>query len=125
MSPLKHPIFKLYCLLKKQLNIIFPESGEKLKITRRHGVYIIFNSQDLVMYVGKTNSAKDGLCQRLNDHLGKNSSFTKNHIKPDKLDVRGGYYFRYLEIEDSRDRTFVEAMAAGYLCPKYIGTGKK
>jgi len=120
-----HPIYKLHCNLLREPTHTFPAERIKLDITLKQGVYIIYNSKHKVVHVGKTNSAKGGLNQRMNDHLGKNSSFTKNYLKPNKVDVRKGYYFRYLEIENSKERTFVEAMTAGFLCPDYIGTGEK
>ena len=120
-----HPIYKLHRKLLKELTHKFPMKGVKLDITCKQGVYIIYNHKNIVMHVGKTNSAKGGLNQRMNDHLGKNSSFTKNYLKPNKVDVRKGYYFRYLEIANSRERTFVEAITSGFLCPAYIGTGER
>ena len=102
----------------------FPNRG-KLNVTCNKGVYIIYNSNEEVVHVGRTPYGKDGLCQRLNDHIYGRSSFARNFLKPNKLSIRKGFSFKILEVSSARERTLLEALTCGLLCPKYIGTGEK
>lgn len=104
--------------------VSFPSSG-KIDVSKKQGVYIIFDSKDKVLHVGKTDRGRDGLNQRLNNHLRNQSSFSNKYLKGNSDFLRHGCKFRYLEIEDARIRTLVEAFATGMLCPAHVGTGAK
>ena len=39
--------------------------------------------------------------------------------------MRGTHRFKYLEVENIRQRALLEAYAAGNLCPIHFGTGAK
>ena len=101
----------------------FPPKYKPLEAPTEHGVYIIYNSQDQVVHVGRSVSGQEGLHQRLTDHLQGASSFTNNYLKGDGSKLRNGYKFKYLVIADPRKRALVEALAIGTLCPLHLGLG--
>jgi hypothetical protein len=109
-------------LLLSQL-FSFPQYG-KLDITCEKGVYVIYDPQFEPLHVGNTPRGKNGICQRLNDHIGGSSSFAKNYLKPHNLSLKYGFMYRLLEIQNARERALVEALTSGRICPKYIGTGE-
>lgn len=117
-------IMKLYKALLASTSTPFPSSG-RVQVSNEQGVYIIYNSQNTVLHVGKTDRGVEGLNQRLNNHLGNQSSFSKKYLKPNKIDLRQGHYYKYLVVENPRTRTLVEKLATGLLCPAHIGTGEK
>ena len=101
----------------------FPEKG-KVVVSSKHGVYVIYDSKKMhVLHVGKTVSGKNGINQRLSNHLGGQSSFSKKYVIPKKIYLRKEAKFRFFEIENARNRSLVEALTAGLLCPSHIGTG--
>ena len=102
----------------------FPPYRQRLKAPTEHGVYIIYNSKDEVVHVGRSVRGKNGLHQRLIDHLQASSSFANNYLEGDGSKLRNGYKFKYLVIHEDRKRALVEALATGTLCPLYIGLGK-
>jgi hypothetical protein len=102
----------------------FPQQGKKLLVPKKQGVYIIYNQNKIAVHVGRTLRGKEGLQQRLLNHLRGQSYFTRNYLKGDGSKLRGRYYYRYLIIRDARRRALLEALAIGMLCPKYIGLGK-
>lgn len=107
----------------------FPKKGESLKnITSKHGVYIIYSSNyKKILHIGRTYRGKNGLEQRITNHLHKSSSFMKYMIEkkkftPDKLRK---CKFRYIIIGNDKKRAYLESLATGKLCPLYIGTHAK
>ncbi|MDY2586790.1 GIY-YIG nuclease family protein [Winogradskyella aquimaris] len=102
----------------------FPLLG-KVSVSVKQGVYIIYGSNNKVLHVGKTSRAKNGLNQRLTNHLRAQSSFSKAYLIKNGIDLRQIGSYKIIEIEDSRMRTFVEALAIGKLCPAHVGTGAK
>lgn len=114
----------LYAQLVSSSANAFPAIG-KVNVTTSQGVYIIYSSKNEVLHVGKTARAKNGLNQRLTNHLRGQSSFSKQNVLNNGIDLRLSGKFKYIEIENPRIRSFVEALAIGKLCPKHIGTGAK
>lgn len=102
----------------------FPIIG-KIKTSNNQGVYIIYDSNMQVLHVGKTNSAREGINQRLLNHVRNQSSFSKLYMKPNKINLRGFGQFKFIEINEGRTRSLLEALTAGLLCPLHIGTGEK
>ncbi|MBL4879710.1 MAG: hypothetical protein JKX82_00165 [Oleispira sp.] len=103
----------------------FPVTG-KVQVTDAKGVYIIYNEKDSVLHVGRTYRGKKGINQRLCDHLTGTSSFRNKYLKPNKINLRENYKFRYIEIDDdARLRGLLENLAIGKLCPVHFGTGEK
>jgi hypothetical protein len=101
---------------------IFPVSG-KVKVSLLHGVYILYDSNDIVLHVGMTPYGKDGLNQRLYNHISKTGVFYREYLKPNEICLRGIGKFRYIEVDDARTRALLEALTAGILCPLHFGTG--
>jgi hypothetical protein len=79
-------------------------------VPNKHGVYVIYSSIILqVLYVGRTDRNQKaygvrGLRRRLRQH---GTAYR-------------GCSFRFLIVEDFRQRVLLEALATGYLCPAYI-----
>jgi hypothetical protein len=117
-------IQRLHRQLIKTNSHNFPETG-KVNVSSSQGVYVIYDSNDEVLHVGRTTMAKGGINQRLLNHLRNQSSFSKLYMQPRKINLRVGYKFKYIEVEDSKDRAYLEALTAGLLCPAHIGTGER
>jgi len=117
-------ILKLHNQLLEQIQYLFPENG-KVNVSTNQGVYIVYNKKGKVLHVGKTNTAKNGLNQRLLNHLTNHSSFSKGYLKSKGINLRKGGTFRFIEVENSRIRTLLEALTIGMLCPLHLGTGVK
>jgi len=118
---------KNHQLLQELINSeshLFPPKGQPIEAPTEHGLYIIYNTQDEVVHVGRSVRGKNGLHQRLKNHLQGSSSFTVNYLDGDGSKLRNGYKFKYLVIPDPRKRALVEALATGTLCPLYLGLGK-
>ena len=101
----------------------FPVAGPP-KVSRKHGVYIIFSPRGTVLHVGRTLRGQKGLDQRLNNHLHGASSFTLKYLDGKGSKLRGTHRFAYLEVSRPRTRALLEAYAVGHLCPKHLGVGK-
>ena len=113
----------LFNLLIETTPIIFPQQREKLEAPNGKGVYIIQSKKGTVLHVGNTPRAKYGISQRLKNHMAGSSSFTKVSFDGDGSVLRGSYKFKYLIVNDARQRVLLEAYAIGRLCPKHIGIG--
>ena len=102
----------------------FPQNRQPLDAPAKHGVYIIYR-KETVLHVGRTLRGRDGIHQRLKNHLHGSSSFTNEYLKGKRATLRGdGYTYQYLELEDPRKRALLEAYAVGALCPEHIGLGE-
>lgn len=124
MTEESQTIRKLYeNLISSQLHI-FPTRG-KVKVSLLHGVYVLYSFSDEVLHVGMTPYGKDGLNQRLYNHISKTGIFYREYLKPNEICLRGIGKFRYIEVDDARARALLEALTAGILCPLHFGTGIK
>lgn len=101
----------------------FPKEGP-LKVSRKHGVYVIFSPRGTVLHVGRTQRGKNGLDQRLNNHLHGASSFTMRYLDGKGSRLRGTHMFACIEVSRPRTRALLEAYAVGHLCPKHLGVGQ-
>ena len=110
-------------LLRAEL-IKFPQLRKPLKAPTEQGVYIIYDPKGDIVHVGRSVRGRNGLHQRLKNHLRGQSSFSKNYLKRDGSKLRQGYKFQYLVIPDPRTRALLEALATGKLCPKHLGLGQ-
>ena len=118
----EHAIIEaLYAQLIGAERIPFPEARKQLCAPKEKGVYIIFGPNDKVLHVGMTHSAKDGLRQRLRNHLTAHSSFVKRYYSGNARKLRRGHTFLYLIVTTLRQRVLLEALATGKLCPADIG----
>ena len=110
-------------LMKNPLQTFPPLRGE-LIAPKKKGVYVIHNPSGIVVHVGRTPRAKEGMHRRLRAHMSGNSSFTHKHLKKDGSKLRSKYQFRCIVIEDPRLRSQVEDRGKAELCPKHLGTGE-
>lgn len=117
-------IDKLYDELIAQEPCVFPERRRPINAPAKQGVYIITTARGKVLHVGKTARAKNGLRQRLNNHLQGQSSFTKAYFDQAGHNLRGNCKFKFLVVRDPRTRTLLEAYAVSRLCPVHLGTGE-
>ena len=117
-------ILKLHEALLASSFILFPEQGH-VNRSNIQGVYIIFNPNNEVCHIGTTKYGKNGVNQRLNNHLKNQSSFSKQFLKKNGQILREGYQFKYIEEESGRTRALLEALSIGLHCPAHIGTGEK
>jgi len=104
--------------------VAFPRPGEALSAPSAQGVYIIYSPTGRVLHVGRTTRAKNGLRQRLGNHLQGRSSFVIAHFAGDGSKLRRRYSYSCLEVACSRQRALLEAYAVGSLCPAHIGLGE-
>ena len=125
-NPMTQEPKKIQKLLQKLINSEshpFPRKGQPIEAPTDHGVYIIYNAKDQVAHVGRSVRGKNGLHQRLKNHLQGASSFANKYLHGDGSKLRDGYKFKYLVIPDPRKRALVEALATGTLCPLHLGLG--
>jgi len=64
----------LFKLLIKQKKYKFPKPRSQLDAPTSHGVYVIRNATGCVKHVGRSVRGKNGLAQRLRNHLQGQSS---------------------------------------------------
>ncbi len=117
-------IRELFILLLQSPIQNFPTRGKltENEVSCEKGVYIIYNPAGVVSHVGNTPRGREGICQRLNNHLQGSSSFSKKFLAQNHISLRNGHSFRYLIVDSARDRVLLEALAIGGLCPEHIGT---
>lgn len=117
---------KVKTLFKELLHAeerIFPELREMLDAPKEQGVYVIFGPRGRVVHVGRTPRAKDGIHQRLKNHMSGLSSFTYNYLEDDGNWLRGRYKYKFIVVRNKYIRAYLEAYAIGKLCPAHIGVG--
>lgn len=112
-------------LLKEPLKY-FSDNDTISKLTIAQGVYIIYQDKS-ILHVGRTYRAKQGIKQRIKNHLYGNSSFMKYFDKMNKEKLKKYCTFKYIEVKSDRKRALLEFLAIGILCPEYLGEhrGKK
>ena len=124
MNSESEEIKMLFNELNLQPKLLFPQYRQPLDAPSKPGVYII-NKEETVLHVGRTLRGKDGIHQRLKNHLHGSSSFTNEYLKGKGAILReDGYTYQYLVLEDSRKRALLEHYAIGTLCPMHLGTGE-
>ena len=116
-------VIQLFRQLCRQPVIPFPAPRGRLDAPYALGVYLIRDPSKHVVHVGRTPRAKNGLHQRLGDHLAGRSSFVYDHLGGDGSRLRAGYSFQCLAVEDGRKRALLEAFATAWLCPDHLGLG--
>ncbi len=113
----------LFDELRAQPKRSFPQPRQPLDASSKPGVYIVRKGQT-VLHVGRTLRGRDGIRQRLKNHLHGSSSFTYEYLKGNGATLRkNGYTYQYLTLENPRKRALLEAYAVGTLCPNHIGLG--
>jgi len=114
---------RLFRELRRQKKLAFPKARGQLEAPKEQGVYIIYRGNN-VMHIGRTLRGKNGLHQRLKNHLQGNSSFTKKKFNGSGSKLRAGFKYQLLKVRSDRKRALLEAYATGVLCPVHIGLGK-
>tara|TARA_R110000744_G_scaffold99311_1_gene191750 strand:- start:850 stop:1233 length:384 start_codon:yes stop_codon:yes gene_type:complete len=117
-------IEELYNKLVNSDCVPFTNKGESVNVSTNQGVYLIQNDSE-VLHVGNTVRGKGGLNQRLNNHRAGTSSFRNNYLKPNGIKLNSYFHFKYIELENPRERMLLQALIIGKLCPAYVGTGVK
>jgi len=74
---------------------LFPNSG-KNTISDKHGVYIIYGLDNRALHVGRTKAGKQGLNQRLSNHMKNQSSFSREYLNSEGSILRNGYKFKFI-----------------------------
>lgn len=115
----------LFTKLRKQPERQFPREREQLEAPLEPGVYVIRNKKKIVLHVGRTLNGKNGLYQRLKNHLHGSSSFTNKYLKGNGAKLRKGCTYQSLVVKNPRQRALLESYAVGMLCPKHIGLGER
>jgi excinuclease UvrABC nuclease subunit len=124
MNRERQEVKSLFDKLCAQPKRSFPQYRQPLDAPSKPGVYII-RKEESVLHVGRTLRGRDGIHQRLKNHLHGSSSFTNEYLKGKGATLRKDCYtYQYLELEDPRKRALLEAYAVGTLCPKHIGLGE-
>ena len=85
----------------------FPRAHERLDAPTDRGVYVIYDPRGRPVHVGGTPRARNGMAQRLRDHLAGRSSFVIKHLKEKPSRLRRGYEFQCLAVCDSRLRALL------------------
>jgi excinuclease UvrABC nuclease subunit len=116
-------ISKLLRRLHRQPLRRFPALHEQLDAPNAQGVYVLRDPKRKVLHVGRTLRGKNGLRQRLKNHLNAASSFVIAHLRGNGKRLRSGYTFQYLEVPNSRERILLEYAATVWHCPKHLGDG--
>lgn len=124
-----HPEAKVIANSLKELlakeSCQFPENGKLMNVSKTQGVYIIRKNRT-VLHVGRTYGGREGLHQRLKNHLNGASSFVIKYLKRNKEKLRKkGYTYQLLRVRGDKKRAYLENLATGILHPEYIGTGRK
>ena len=117
-------IHSQYDRLLEALCTPFPLARERLEAPDAHGVYVIRSPRGKILHVGRTVRGKNGLRQRLNNHLHGSSSFTRQYLHGEGKRLRGKYTFAFVLEANARRRALLEAYAVGNLCPAHLGLGE-
>jgi hypothetical protein len=102
----------------------FPQVGPLTGVSREQGVYVIRDPANVVVHVGRTVRAANGLLQRLRNHLNGHSSFTRNYLSGNPNELRNGFAFQYIEVPNDRERALLEHFATAWYSPKHLGLGR-
>ena len=111
----RQKVEELFMELCKQPMLQFPQEREQLEAPSEPAAYVIRKGK-IVLHVGRTLRGKDGLYQRLKNHLYGSSSFTEKYLKGNGAALRKGHTYQFLVVEDARLRALLEAYATGTLC---------
>jgi excinuclease UvrABC nuclease subunit len=123
MTSERRVVQKLFKELCAQPQCSFPQHRQPLNAPKKPGVYVIRNGR-VVLHVGRTLRGKEGLRQRLKNHLHGSSSFTYEYLNGRGARLRKGHTYQYLMVGNPRQRALLEAYAVATLCPKHIGLGE-
>ena len=112
-------------LLHRQKEYAFPPAGQPLEAPSKPGVYVIRDPKGRTMHVGRTVRGREGLLQRLKNHLAGKSSFMRACMPENRSKLRKGFTFQFLVVPDDRERVLLEYSATVWHCPVHLGVGAK
>ncbi len=112
---------RLLTRLSRQRPRMFPSHDQPLLAPKTHGVYLISDKSGRVVHVGRTVRGKNGLLQRLKNHIHGSSSFALSHFSGKGSRLRGRYAFQLIEVPNDRTRALLEAAAIAWHCPVHLG----
>jgi excinuclease UvrABC nuclease subunit len=101
--------------------IVSIEAGTEPQCPTAKGVYIIYDPNNVVLHVGRSQSGVNGIRQRIMNHIRGQSSFVRKAFPNQVFPPTEGFGFRYLVVPDPRERALLEYHAIGSLCPKHLG----
>ena len=110
--------------LNTQALNVFPASRQPLDAPDTQAVYVVRSPDGAVVHVGRTVRGKQGLRQRLKDHLGASSSFSKGFLKGNGAVLRESYTFQFLEVANDRERLLLEYAATVWHGPVHLPVGR-
>lgn len=122
--PERLQIKALFEALDQQPTSRFPAHGPIVGVTSAQGVYVIRDKSNEVVHVGRTLRGKEGLLQRISDHIAGKSSFVRDFLRGDRASLRDGCTFQFLEVPNDRHRALLEHYATAWHCPKHVGSGR-
>lgn len=99
----------------------FPRGSESIAVPKKLGVYVIRDPAKSVVYVGRTTRAKNGLHQRLRNHMAGKSALVRIHLNGDASRLRQGFSYQFVEVENDRERALLEHLATAWHCPAVLG----
>lgn len=102
----------------------FPLHGRMIQAPPSQGVYLILDSDEKVLHVGRTVRGQNGLLQRLRNHLSGKSTFVRIYLNGEVVRLRSGFKFKCIEVEDDRQRALLEHHATAWYCPAHLGLGR-
>jgi GIY-YIG catalytic domain len=117
----RNRVQQLFEALNRVSISLFPRGSESIAVPRKRGVYVIRDPDNAVVYVGRTTRAKNGLHQRLRNHMAGKSALVRVLLQGDTSKLREGFSYQFLEVEDDRERALLEHIATAWHCPKVLG----
>jgi len=121
MNNTQKKVKELYKTLLDAEEHLFPPKRQRLNAPKEKGVYIILSPRGKVLHVGNTPRAKEGVHQRLRNHMNGLSSFAHQYLEGDGDWLRGRCKFKFIVERNPKLRAYLEAYAIGNLCPEHIG----
>ena len=118
-------IKELFENLTNQPRVAFPPPRKLIAAPSTHGVYVIRAADGTVLHVGRTVSGRNGLAQRLRNHINAKSSFVRTYLNGNADILRRSFTFQYIEVEDDRERALLEHHATAWYCPAHLGLGRE
>lgn len=88
------------------------------KITKKGGIYFIYNENLELIYIGKTKSIRQRLVQHFSDKSIRWGEF-ENYPGITPLEKNEAKYYSYIEIENEEERNLKEVLLVSIIKTKY------
>ena len=119
----REEIDRLYESLCQQPRQTFPEPGKSFEVPITHGVYVIYQAED-VLHVGRTIRGEKGLRQRLGNHLRGKSSFARVYLSRDGNKLRDkSFLFNFWKYQTPGNECFSKPLLLGNFVPGTLASG--